>query len=197
MDTGRRSFLLGASGALVSFSALDWRQLARAAAQAERSAAEADPVLTVLHKAQAATIDAIASRIVPTDELPGAHEAGVVYFIDLALDSFFASLREEFLQGLTDFEAAFAAAQPGSVFTSLDDEAQDEYLKTVETTPFFGQLRAWTIFGLLASPRYGGNRGLVGWKIAGFEEAHAFAPPFGYYDRDYPGFEPYPPEDEA
>ena len=27
-----------------------------------------------------------------------------------------------------------------------------------------------------------------GWKLIGFEDRHAFQPPFGYYDRDYPGF---------
>jgi Gluconate 2-dehydrogenase subunit 3 len=195
MDTGRRSFLAGASGALVAFAALDWPRIARAAAQAEELAAGAEPDFTTLTKAQAATLDAIASRIVPTDELPGAHEAGVVFFIDLALGSFFASSHAEFLGGLADFETA--AAKAGVAFTALDAAAQDKYLKTVEPTTFFGQLRTWTIMGLLASPKYGGNRGQAGWKLVGMEEAHRFDPPFGYYDRDYPGFEPYPTEDDA
>jgi len=37
-------------------------------------------------------------------------------------------------------------------------------------------------------PAYGGNRGGVGWKLIGFEDAHVFQPPFGYYDRGYPGY---------
>ena len=37
-------------------------------------------------------------------------------------------------------------------------------------------------------PAYGGNRDGVGWKLIGFEDRHVFQPPFGYYDRDYPGF---------
>jgi hypothetical protein len=28
----------------------------------------------------------------------------------------------------------------------------------------------------------------MGWKLIGFEDRHVFEPPFGYYDRDYPGF---------
>ncbi len=28
----------------------------------------------------------------------------------------------------------------------------------------------------------------LGWKLLGFEDLHAFQPPFGHYDRDYPGF---------
>jgi len=196
MDTGRRSFLAGASGALAALAALDWRLIAEAAAEAGEAVARAEPDLATLTSAQAATVDAIASRIVPTDDLPGAHEAGVVYFIDIALGSFFAPARENFLDGLADFEAGVAASHDGTAFSALDADAQDAYLRTVDTTPFFGLLRTWTLFGLLASPKYGGNRNLVGWKLAGFEEAHAYTPPFGYYDRDYQGFEPYPPEVE-
>jgi hypothetical protein len=28
----------------------------------------------------------------------------------------------------------------------------------------------------------------VGWKLIGFEDRHFFQPPFGFYDRGYPGF---------
>jgi gluconate 2-dehydrogenase gamma chain len=44
--------------------------------------------------------------------------------------------------------------------------------------------------GFLADPARGGNRGKVGWKLIGFDDSGAFAPPFGYYDRDYPGWQP-------
>lgn len=197
MDAGRRSFLVGASGALAAFAALDWRQVARAAEHAHAAAASPDPVLANLSEAQAALLDAISSRIVPTDDLPGAHEAGVVYFIDHALGTFFAPASEGFLKNLAHLETDAAAAHGGTAFVALDATAQDAFLASIETTPFFGQLRTWTIFGLLSSPKYGGNRDLTGWKIVGFEEAHQFTPPFGHYDRDYPGFEMYAPEDPA
>jgi hypothetical protein len=44
--------------------------------------------------------------------------------------------------------------------------------------------------GFLADPARGGNRGAVGWKVIGFDDSPTFAPPFGYYDRDYPGWQP-------
>jgi hypothetical protein len=47
-----------------------------------------------------------------------------------------------------------------------------------------------TVIGMFTMPAYGGNRGGAGWKLLGFEDSHAFHPPFGYYDRDYPGFVP-------
>jgi hypothetical protein len=44
------------------------------------------------------------------------------------------------------------------------------------------------MLGMFAMPTYGGNRNNIGWKLIGFEDAHVFYPPFGYYDRGYPGF---------
>jgi hypothetical protein len=41
---------------------------------------------------------------------------------------------------------------------------------------------------MFALPGYGGNRDAAGWKLIGFEDRHVFQPPFGHYDRDYPGF---------
>jgi len=41
---------------------------------------------------------------------------------------------------------------------------------------------------MFALPSYGGNRDGIGWTLLGFDDTHAYAPPFGYYDRDYAGF---------
>jgi hypothetical protein len=41
---------------------------------------------------------------------------------------------------------------------------------------------------MFALPKYGGNRDHVGWQLIGFPDQHIFQPPFGYYDREYPGF---------
>ena len=43
------------------------------------------------------------------------------------------------------------------------------------------------VFGTRAS-------GKAGWKLVGFVDQHAWEPPFGHYDRGYPGFEPYAKE---
>ena len=63
-------------------------------------------------------------------------------------------------------------------------------LMTLESTPLFTQLHFLTVLGLLADPAWGGNRDQLGWRLIGFENTHAYAPPFGWYDRDYPGFTP-------
>ena len=49
-----------------------------------------------------------------------------------------------------------------------------------------------TILGMFSSPKYGGNFEGSGWKMMGFEDRHAFTPPFGFYDARYTGFVPYP-----
>jgi Gluconate 2-dehydrogenase subunit 3 len=58
----------------------------------------------------------------------------------------------------------------------------------VERTPFFERVRLLTLLGMFALPKYGGNRDHVGWQLIGFPDQHIFQPPFGYYDREYPGF---------
>ena len=148
--------------------------------------------LAVLTSGEARDVDAIASQIIPTDHTPGAHEAGAVYFIDRALATFYAPHRSDFQSGYRDFAATLASAHPGTGFGELPGERQHEFLRVIEGTPFFATVRFLTVLGLLADPRYGGNRDGVGWKLIGFEDQHVFAPPFGYYDRDYAGFVPYP-----
>jgi len=50
---------------------------------------------------------------------------------------------------------------------------------------------------MFSSPKYGGNFQGSGWKLMGFVDQHAFAPPFGYYDAQYQGFVPYAAEKPA
>ena len=66
------------------------------------------------------------------------------------------------------------------------------WLHEVEKTPFFNAVRRLTVLGLIALPKYGGNHDNLGWKLIGVEDRHFWQPPFGHYDADYPGFEPYP-----
>jgi gluconate 2-dehydrogenase gamma chain len=42
-----------------------------------------------------------------------------------------------------------------------------------------------TVAGMFALPGYGGNRDKLGWALLGFEDHHAWQPPFGYYDAAY------------
>jgi hypothetical protein len=57
-------------------------------------------------------------------------------------------------------------------------------------------VRVHTIVAFLVDPDSGGNRDGVGWKVIGREPEHIFQPPFGYYDKDYAGWQPNPPDAE-
>jgi gluconate 2-dehydrogenase subunit 3-like protein len=186
----RRS-LLQAIAAIVASAAtpLDWTEVASAMDGAHAAGPGADPKLTFFNASDAADIEAVAAQIVPTDDSPGAQEAGVVYFIDRALATFYAQLAGDYRAQLAAFQSAFRARHPHAVsFASLTSAQQVEYLKQVDETPFFNTTRLFTLLGMFTLPAYGGNRDGVGWKLIGFEDAHVFQPPFGYYDRDYPGF---------
>ena len=183
----RRSALRGLGMLLgAGVVGLDWPALARAAHEAHQAAQSATPpALTLLGRADAADIDALAAQIIPTDDTPGAREAGAVYFIDRALSSFFAHWRESFMGGLRGFQSTVRTAHPESpAFAALSTEAQTDFLRTVDRTPFFEQARTLTLCSMFSSPKYGGNRDGTGWRLLGFEDQHVFEPPFGYYDRD-------------
>jgi gluconate 2-dehydrogenase subunit 3-like protein len=138
---------------------------------------------------EAATIDALVAQIIPTDETPGAREMGVVRFIDHALAGFLSPLGAAFRTGLADFETNCRGHHSGSDgFAALSVDRQILWLQQVEHTPFFESLQQLTVLGALTMPAYGGNRNGLGWQLIGFQDLHAFTPPFGYYDRDYPGF---------
>jgi gluconate 2-dehydrogenase gamma chain len=193
-NTSRREFLRAAGGTLgAAWLGTHWTEIAAAAEHAHAAAAgSTDHRFRVLTPAQARDVEAIAAQIVPSDDTPGAREAGVVYFIDQVQAGVYASAAPEFLAGLATFQDDFAksGAGPGQ-FADLDGSAQLSYLKGIETTPFFGTMRFLTILGLLSLPTYGGNEGKAGWKLVGFVDQHAWEPPFGHYDRGYPGFESY------
>jgi gluconate 2-dehydrogenase gamma chain len=141
---------------------------------------------------EAATVDALVGQIIPADETPGAREMGVVRFIDHALAGFLSPLAPTFRMRLADFDANCRAGHAGRQgFAALTVEQQIDWLRQVEHTPFFESLQQLTVLGALTMPEYGGNRNGLGWQLLGFEDLHAFTPPFGYYDRDYPGFGPH------
>jgi gluconate 2-dehydrogenase gamma chain len=180
-DLTRRSVLLqGLAAAIATTLPWEWQQIARA---------QGGDSLSFLTAAEAADVDAITAQIIPTDDTPGAREAGVVHFIDRGLATFLSHLSADYRAQLAEFQAAFHARYPDAAsFASLASDQQIAYLTTIDRTPFFEATRLLTLLGMFSLPSYGGNRDGVGWKLIGFEAQHVFQPPFGYYDRDYPGY---------
>lgn len=143
----------------------------------------AKPPYEYFDPATAADVESIAALIIPATDTPGAREAGVVHFIDHALATVDRDQREVYRAGLADLNAQVKARHPAAVsFSTLDVLSQTQLIRGIETTPFFDMVRTHTVLGFLGDPSYGGNRNQAGWKLIGFEGAHAYQPPFGSYD---------------
>ena len=185
--SSRRSFLVGsATGLSSAWLASNWSGILAAQEHAQRAAATGQPgKLEFFSPEQAAELESVAAQIIPTDDTPGAREAGTVYFIDRALTTFDRAGQAVYTQGLGSLQAKTRELFPSSnKFSGLTSAQQIEVLKGIEKTPFFAQIRLHTITGFLANPEYGGNQDQIGWKLIGFEGKFHYAPPFGYYDQE-------------
>lgn len=191
----RRSFLLGGGAAFSGvWIASQWPAIAAAAHHAEKMPGDISPAhFELLTAADASDVEAICAQIVPSGSTPGAREAHAVYFIDKSLSSYFAAMAPDYRRGLAEFQARFRAVDAQKAFAAADANTQEAFLKTVDRTPFFETTRFLTVLGMFSSSKYGGNYQGSGWKLLGFVDQHAFAPPFGYYDAQYEGFVPYSP----
>ncbi len=206
----RRRFLSHSiSGLSSAWITTHWPSVLSAADHAHRAAQSAiPPKFEFFSPEQAAEIDAIAARIIPTDDMPGAREAGVVYFIDRALTTFAGDDQKTYKEGLPELQARVRELFPAvERFSAATPEQQDEVLRSLDdhapvparpfrprpaAQSFFETLRQHTIAGFLIDPDAGGNREGIGWKVIGRDREHMFQPPFGYYDKDYPGWQPLP-----
>ncbi len=200
MDTktpSRRAFIAAtAKLASAAWLAANWTQIAAAAEMPgmdmhhtlNAQEASEHTSVTTLTPAEAAEVDAIADMIIPGGATPGARDAKCVLFIDNALGSFFAAQLPAFRAGLADFNTGFGAGK----FSAAPEAEKTAYLHKVEKTPFFTAVRRLTILGIVSWPKYGGNFNELGWKMMNVENRHVWTPPFGYYDKDYAGFVPYP-----
>lgn len=188
--TTRRDFLQLSGSAAASSWLLRFAPLIAATQACASEARREGWPLTTLTEREGADFDALSARIVPTDDTPGAREAGVVHFADRALGSFLADLLPLVRAGLGGMhERAAALDGRGTAFADLPEARQDEIIGAVEgeDPEFFFFARTLVLFGLVANPERGGNADQIGWRLIGFEDRFRYEPPFGYYDRNEHG----------
>jgi gluconate 2-dehydrogenase gamma chain len=183
---GRRAFLTTSYTAIASaWLAAHPDQLRASLAHARDSAAAPRPSWEVLTADQAADVDAIAAQIIPTDDLPGAHEAGAVFFMDHSLATWAHDQLDPFTRGLDELNRDARQRWPGAGrVATLSRARQIELLHAAESTSFFQMIRFFTVAGTFANPSWGGNRDKIGWQILGFEDRFLWEPPFGDYDAE-------------
>ncbi|HWR50237.1 MAG TPA: gluconate 2-dehydrogenase subunit 3 family protein [Bryobacteraceae bacterium] len=128
---------------------------------------------------EATTVNAIADRLIPGDDQPGAAWAGAVNFIDRHLTAHLRKHQQTYRRGLIGLDA-FASEKYGKPFVELTPAQQDETLGLVEvgkTAPgvwppvqareFFSLILSHTMQSFYGDPRHGGNRDAVSWRMLG------------------------------
>ena len=182
-DISRRLFLQQSTGV----AAATWAKAVipglAAISQAACSAKEEKAAFTILGAEEAVEFEAVAARIIPTTDTPGAREAGVVYFFDQSFGTFNAPMFPMLQDGLRGLQASISGEQK---FSELSEAEQDEALEANQSTPFFFMMRMMTFAGYFGMSEYGGNKDGIGWELLGMNpHAHAYESPFGYYDAEY------------
>jgi gluconate 2-dehydrogenase gamma chain len=138
-----------------------------------------------LNDDNAATVAAFAERLMPgAPGKPGARDAGVLNYIDLALAGAYSDQQDFYRRGLAALDA-YCRKTFNQPFVKLGPAQQDEVITALEqgkasefTYPsaqaFFNAVRTHTMEGMFADPIYGGNKDFAGWKLVGFPGAQPY-----------------------
>jgi gluconate 2-dehydrogenase gamma chain len=131
--------------------------------------------------AEARLVDAITEQIIPTDQDPGARDAGVINFIDKQLASRLRRHQQAYREGLVGVEET-SRAMFKEGFVALAPEQQIKVLKALESgkakgetwrkqssSAFFRLIRDHTMAGFYGGPQHGGNRGYASFKMLGVD----------------------------
>jgi gluconate 2-dehydrogenase gamma chain len=161
------------------------------------TAAPTTPAATVpadayvfFNQTEAGTVRAVVGRLLPGNtQDPGAVEAGAHLYIDRALGGPYSLQQTGYRRGLASLNA-YSRDKGGKNFADLTPDIQDGILTDMQkgtatgffapaAAAFFNTLLQHTREGTFCDPVYGGNRGLIGWKMVGFPGAQ-----MGYGDDD-------------
>ena len=186
-DPGRRTFLVRAivgTGAIAGAElvpAQNTESPKEANAPAQSHSGQ-DRQGAFFNRDDAATVAAFTERLMPgAPGKPGAHDTGVLHYIDLALAGAYADLQDFYRHGLAQLDA-LCRKRYNEPFVRLNAARQDEVIRALEqgeatefTWPtaqeFFNTIRTHTMEGMFADPIYGGNKDFAGWRLVGFPGA--------------------------
>ena len=141
--------------------------------------------LNVLTHEEGLVLAAIAERIFPKTDTPGAVEIGAVDYIDVALAGDYTALAPLYHQGLRAVNR-YSRSEFNKTFLQLSDAEKDAVLRAFEASAlasfkpaaeFFETLRYHVLEGVFCEPQYGGNKDMTGWRLVDFPGQQ-----FGYGD---------------
>ena len=204
----RRSFVTTVGAATVVPASALLSSTAHAAAPAPAKKSSIEPAKTAylfFDSEEALFIEAACDRLIPPDESgPGALGAGVPNYLDKQLGGAWGAGERLYRSGpwqsgtpSQGYQLPFSPAElfhtslrairrdlgRGTPFHEMSAEAQDTYLKSLESgahdldgvpsAVFFDMLLKMTVEGFFSDPVYGGNRDMVAWRMIGFPGAYA------------------------
>jgi gluconate 2-dehydrogenase gamma chain len=207
----RRSIVagLGAAGVIPTAGLLTASAAAASAAGATPPAhtdPQPKPTYLFFNAAEVLFIEAAVERLIPADGSgPGALGVGVPNYLDKQLGGAWGAGERLYRSGpwqpgtasqgyqlpftpaelfrtcLRAIQKSLAAAN--TPFHEMSSEAQDDYLKSLESGAheldgvpsgaFFAVLHDMTVEGFFSDPVYGGNRDMAAWRMIGFPGAYA------------------------
>jgi gluconate 2-dehydrogenase gamma chain len=204
-DESRRAFLVGAAVGAVAGAGIVPGALAQTHEQ--HNTAEDAPATTAQAHAHtgghgaffndddAATVAAFSERLMPgAPGKPGAGDAGVLNYIDLALAGAYADQQDFYRRGLAALDAhcrktyskpfaLLGAAQQDEVITALEGGKASGF-SWPSAQAFFNTVRTHTMEGMFADPVYGGNKDFAGWLLVGFPGAQPLFSPADMQSKD-------------
>jgi gluconate 2-dehydrogenase gamma chain len=190
-DEGRRAFLVALGAGAAATTALVPDALAKSNHQHQADAPAMDHAgmagMSARHGAffndeDSRTIAAFTERLMPgAPGKPGATDADVLNYIDLALAGPYADEQYFYRCGVAQLDAHCTQSY-GKPFRNLTSAQQDETIAALEqgkapafvwptAQAFFNTVHKHTMEGLFADPIYGGNKDFAGWRLVGFPGA--------------------------
>jgi gluconate 2-dehydrogenase gamma chain len=122
-------------------------------------------------------VEAIAEQIIPTDEWLGGRDAGVANFIDIQLAGPYSRFQQDYRKGLAAIEDS-CIRKYHDKFEKLAWETQTGFLRNMELSKlddnnwkngfsrkFFELVRSHSLQGYYGSPRHGGNKDFVSYRM--------------------------------
>lgn len=130
------------------------------------------------------TVIAFAEQIIPRDQDAGATDANIINFIDKQLIGPYTRFRENYRKGLPAIENS-AQKLYSKAFYDLEFDVQtefmikmekaelpEEYWKEIGQGDFFRLMLDHTMQGFYGSPRHGGNKNYVSYKMMKLDYPH-------------------------
>jgi gluconate 2-dehydrogenase gamma chain len=132
--------------------------------------------MNIFAEEESLILAAIAERIFPKTDTPGAVEIGALNYIEIALAGDYAALAPLYHLGLRAMQR-YARSKFNKKFLDLGDSEKDAVLKDFEAgavenfkaaAEFFETLRYHVLEGVFCEPQYGGNKDMAGWRLVNF-----------------------------